>query len=285
MANSIATVRIEGFQANVRQLAQQKIARLIRYVNVRSSTAANENWETLAPSDWAPKANRCAATPEADVIWGRRKSGNQTFDNGELVGTDDITQMLADPNSNIAYNFAMGGARSQDDAIIVAATGDATDGDGDPVTFLPGQIVDAGYGSQISFDAITNVAELFLEADIDSSTRKIAVVGPAQMRKLLQTVEATSRDYANKALQSGFVADWMGMDWIVSTRLGIGGGAGTTDCLFMTDRAMGLQMNQDISTNVAQDPSASFDWRLYSSWQGGAVRVEDQQLVWGQFLD
>jgi hypothetical protein len=105
------------------------------------------------------------------------------------------------------------------------------------------------------------------------------------MRKLLQTVEATSRDYANKALQSGFVADWMGMDWIVSTRLLAGGGAGTSDCIFMTDRAMGLQMNQDISTNVAQDPSASFDWRLYSSWQGGAVRVEDQQLVWGQFLD
>jgi hypothetical protein len=285
MANNISTVYVEGFDRNVRQLAQQMSTRLLPYVDIRASSAAAENWETLAPSDWDVKVGRGAATPVQDVVWGRRQSGNATYDNGEVVGADDITQMLADPNSNIARNFAMGGARSQDTAIITAATGAASDGDGGTDAFLTGQIVDAGWGSQISFDAVTNVAELFLEADIDPSVRKLAVVGPAQMRKLLQTVEATSRDYAEKALQSGFVANWMGMDWIVSTLLEAGGGAGTTDCFFMTEAALGLQMNADISTQIQKDPSRSFDWSLYSCWQGGAVRVQDKQIVWGQFLD
>lgn len=281
MANSIGNVFIEGFDANVRHLAQQDQARLLARVDIRASTAENENWETLAKTDFSPKLSRGAATPVADVPWGRRKSGNTTYDQGEVVATDDITQMLADPNSNIAQSFSYGANRSQDSVIITAATGVATDGDGASVAFDTDQIVGAGYGSPISFDMVTEVTEKFLSNDISPMYRKCFVVGPAQMRKLLQTTEATNTDYANQALVNGYVNDWMGYDWIVSNLLDNGAGSGR-DIFAMSNKAIGFQMNQNITSEIAKDPSRSFDWSIYSSWQGGAVRVEDAHLVWCQ---
>jgi hypothetical protein len=286
MANSVGNVFVEGFDRRVRQLAQQSRTRLVPYVETRGSSAQNENWERLGATEFAAKASRGAATPIANVPWSRRVSGNAVYDAGELIGKEDITQMLADPNSNIAQSFAMGANRSQDDRIIAAATGTALDGQGAANPFpdsqkVTGDDIADSYSADISFDLVTKVVESFLNNDIDPETRKVAVVGPAQMKKLLQTTEATNQDYAQKALMNGFVNDWLGLDWIVSTRLN-SPGANQRDCFVMTQRAIGMQMNADIMTQIAKDPSASFDWRLYTCWQGGAVRVEDEQIVWMQ---
>jgi hypothetical protein len=286
MANSISNVYIEGFDRNVRQLAQQAQTRLIPYVGIRQSSAEFENWETLGPTEFAEKASRGAITPQANVPWARRVSGNKVYDQGETIAMEDITQMLADPNSNIARSFSMGAARSQDQRIIDAATSTALDGEGVANAFPDGQKVTGddtpdSYSADISFDLVTKVVEKFLDNNIDPGTRKVAVVSPAQMRKLLQTTEATNQDYAQKALMNGFVNDWMGLDWIVSTLLN-SPGANKRDCFVMTDRAIGFQMNKDINTQIDKDPSKSFDWSLYTCWQGGAVRVEDEQIVWMQ---
>jgi hypothetical protein len=104
----------------------------------------------------------------------------------------------------------------------------------------------------------------------------------------MQLTQQTSSDFVHReALQkltaSGIVPNWMGFTWVMSTRLldgaDTGGGAGTKDLLFMTDRALGLQVNKDITARVAEDPSVSFAWRLYAHMTMGAVRVEDEQLV------
>lgn len=281
MGNVVASVFVDAFDRNIRQLAQQSRNRLRGYVDVRGSSAESESWDTLAPSEMSPKAGRGASTPVIDAPWGRRVAGNGTFDIGEVVATDDITQMLADPLSNLTRSFGMAAYRSQDDVIIAAATGTALDGDGNNNAFPPGQIVGGAYAADINFDLVTEVSEKFLSNDIDPETRKVFVIGPAQQRKLLQLTEATNQDYAHKALQEGFVQDWMGFMWIVSTRLDDGSAAGR-DCFAMTEHALGMQLNQDIQSEVAKDPSASFDWRVYTSWQGGAVRVEDEQIVWAK---
>lgn len=282
MSSVISNVYIEGFNREVRHLAQQSMTRLMPFVQVRGSTAEFENWERLGPTELSAKAARTAnigvPTPIADVPWSRRVSGNAIVDAGELIGLEQITQMLADPNSNVARSFAMGANRAEDDFIIAAATGTALDGQGVNNPLPAGQIVGTGYGADISFDLVTQVAEKFLDNDIDPDVQKVIVVGPAQMRKLLQTTEATNQDYAQKALMQGFVNNWMGMDWIVSTRLN-SPMAGQRDCFAMTRQALGYQQNKASTTQIAQDPSNSFDWRIYTCLQGGCVRVEDEQLV------
>ena len=119
--------------------------------------------------------------------------------------------------------------------------------------------------------------------DIDPSIPKCFVVGPTQVRKLMQLTEQTSADYVNReALQrlnaTGIVPMWMGFTWIVSTRL-LAPDTGEKGCLAFTKRALGLQMNKDIWVRVAEDPTISFAWRIYTALTAGAVRVEDEQIV------
>jgi len=175
--------------------------------------------------------------------------------------------------------------RQIDDVIFASATGDATDGAGAPVVFPAGQVV--GDGTTVfTFDAVTEVYEKFMQNDIDPDEEKYMFVGPTQLRKMQQLTEYTSSDYVTvQALaNNGFVKNWMGFHWIVSTRL-LQPGAGEISCLAMTKQAIGLQMNRDITTRVAEDPSISFAWRIYAYMTLGAVRVEDEHIVHFWLLD
>jgi hypothetical protein len=182
--------------------------------------------------------------------------------------------------------------------LIAAATGDSREEDGTLIPFPDGvdnsdiqqgqtpalnQII-GNYTTDISYDMITEVTEKYMFNDIDPDTRKIFVISPAQARKLLQLTEATSGDYnAVRPLTSkGYIESWMGYTWVVSTRLGTGGGAGTRDIFSMTDKAIGLQINRDITARIAESVDNSFMWRIYCYATYGAIRVEDKQVVWCQ---
>jgi hypothetical protein len=283
MVATINNVYVQTYERIVRHLAQQKPTRLRPKVTERGTGAENHNWERLAPVDASEKTTRLQATPVADAVWSRRVSVAKTFDVGDSTEQEDIVQMIVDPNSNLAYHQAMAMNRAYDDEIIRAATGDALDGDGNPVTFPVGQII-GDYTGVISLDIVTQVTEKFLDNDIDPSEEKCFVVGPNQMRTLLQIAEATNNDYAYKALLEGYVKSWMGFEWIVSTRLLVPL-AGQRTCFAMTKRALGLQVNRDISSRIAEDPSISFAWRIYTFATYGAVRVEDEHIVQVQLAD
>lgn len=283
MVNTVSNVYVQAYERIVRHLAQQSESRLRNKVTERGSGGENHNWERLAPVDATQKTTRLQATPVADAAWSRRVSVAKTYDVGDSTEQEDIVQMIVDPNSNLAYGQSMAMKRSFDDEIITAATGDALDGDGSPVTFPVGQVV-GDYTGVISLDVVTQVMEKFLDNDIDPMEPKCFVVGPNQMRTLLQIAEATNNDYAQKALMEGYVKNWMGFEWVVSTRLQKPL-AGQTTCFAMTRRALGLQVNRDISARIAEDPSISFAWRIYCFATFGAVRVEDEHIVQFQALD
>lgn len=287
MANTIDNVYVETFEQNLRHVAQQETARLLPWVQVRGEESENHNWEKLSSSDASVKSTRLQATPVADTPWARRVAVSQTWDNGESTEQEDPVQMIVDPNSNLVMSLGYSMRRAQDDVIITAATADALEGDGTTTAFLAAQEV-GDYTTAISFDHITKVQEIFMDNDIDPSIPKVAVVGPTQVRKLMQLTENTSSDYvrAQQLQQYGIAPGWLGFDWISSTRLLHPTAPGTDiDCLFMTKRAIGMNIPKNITAKVAEDPSISFAWRLYCFTVMGAVRVEDEQIVRGKFLD
>ena len=287
MANTISNVYIETFEQNLRHEAQQENVRLKTCVQVRGEEYEKHNWEKLGSSDASLKTTRLQATPVADTAWGRRVAVSATWDNGESTEQEDPVQMLVDPNSNLVMSLGYSMRRAQDDVIIAAATAAALEGDGTTTAFTAGQTV-GDYTTPITFDAITEVQEIFMSHDIDPSIPKVAVVGPTQVRKLMQLTENTSSDYvrAQQLQQYGIAPSWMGFDWICSTRLLHPTAPGTDiDTLFMTKRAIGMNIPKDISAKVAEDPSISFAWRLYCFSVMGAVRVEDEQIVRGAFAD
>jgi hypothetical protein len=193
--------------------------------------------------------------------------------------------MMVDPNSNLVLSLGYSMRRARDDVILTAATAAALNGDGTTTAVAVGQIV-GDYTTPISFDAVTEVQEIFMGHDIDPSVPKVAIVGPKQVRKLMQLTENTSSDYvrAQQLQQYGIAPGWLGFDWICSTRTVVPD-EDQRDCIFMTRSAIGMNIPKDITAKVAEDPSISFAWRLYCFAVMGAVRVQDEHLVWGQFAD
>ena len=282
MAVTIQNVYIQTFEKNIRQLAQQSQAKLRAFVTEKGTTAQKHNWERMAPGAAVKKTAVLTPTPVAQLGWSRRVSLAETWHAGDAFEQEDPIQMLIDPKAAIAENLAMAMNRAFDDLIIVSATAAALNGDGSTTAFSATQRVGDGTGA-ITFALVTQVQEKFMLKDIDPSVPKVAVIGPVQVRQLMALTQQTSSDYVNaQALQnlnaSGIVPNWLGFTWVVSNRL-LAPSAGQLDCLFFTKRAIGLQVNADISTRVAEDPSVSFAWRVYAKFTMGAVRVEDEQIV------
>lgn len=290
MANTVDNVFISTFENTLRHLAQQGETKLRPHVMERGTQGKDHAWERLGSSDASLKSGRLVATPVADTPWSRRLSVAKTYHNADSTENEDIVQMLVDPNSNLAMSLAMSMRRAWDDEIITAATGLALDGDGtttyDLAVVNGGNQVVGDYTTGITFDAVTEVQERFMNNDIDPSEPKVFVVGPKQVRKLMQLTENTSSDYVQlQALQQyGIVPNWLGFTWIYSTRLNIPL-VDQIDCFAMTKRALGFQVNRDMLVRVQEDPSVSFAWRIYCESTFGAVRVEDEHIVWGKFAD
>ena len=279
MAVSISNSYIQTFEDNVRHLAQQSQSRLRNCVMEKGVNSNKHNWETMGSNTASKKTTTRQATPTNDSTWARRVSTAETWNVGDTTEQEDIVQMLVDPNSNVAHSIAMAMKRAMDDSIITAATGTALDGTGASVALPAGQKI--GSGTTVwSFDLVTEAYEVFMKNDIDPDEEKFMVIGPTQLRKMQQLTEYTSADYVNiQALATnGYIKNWMGFTWIVSTRLLVPA-SGQLTCFAMTKRALGMQMNRDITVRVQEDPSISFAWRIYAYGTWGVVRVEDEQLV------
>jgi hypothetical protein len=289
--NTVSNAFVQTFEKNVRFLAQQKGSKLRQFCQFRGETSKQHNWDRVGKLTATTKAGRAVASPVNDTPYSRRTEAQITKHAGDLIEPDDINQMLSDPASNTstAISYAMG--RAMDALIIAAATGNATDGAGAAVAFNNGgtpagtQLVGDGT-SAITLDLIAQVTQLFMVNDIEPETPKVAIVGPVQVRHMIEMEKATSVFYVNaKALaEKGMVTNWMGYTWIFSNLLTVAA-AGTLDCLFFSEMALGLHLTKDIWAQVAQDPSRSFAWQVYSAFTGGAVRVEDEHLVAGRFLN
>ena len=287
MAATIANAYIETFENNVRHRAQQMITKLRGKAQEKSEKSKSHHWERLGAIEATDKTGRLVDTPVQDAEWTRRTTLVGTKHAGDSTEQEDIHQMLVDPNSNITRALSYGMMRKIDDVLIAAATGTALTEDGTSDPFPASQKIGDGT-AKISFDFVTQVQKKFMDNDIDPEIPKVMVVSPAQVQRLMQLTEMTSKDYVSKGLDelsaNGIVPNWMGFTWITSTRL-LHPSAGNTSCLAFTDMALGLHVANDIKVRVAEDPSKSFAWRLYAYMTLGAVRVEDEHIVHLHVLD
>lgn len=300
MTVSIDQVYVDGFRDALRHLAQQKASKVRGWCDEFSPEAETGNWDRLQGADATLKTRRTTtpvSTPIDDRVWSRRIAVAATYNGAEMTEVEDPSLMLIDPNSNLVTSLGYAMGRQMDDIILSAAMGSALESVRDgaagnvPVAgAIPvGQVV-GDFSAPISFDAITEILEVFNSNDIDMDEPKVAIVGPRQVRELQNLTEQTSSDYvqAQALQQNGIVPNWMGMTWIMSNRLYFNSpvpAIAEQTCVFMTRRAMGLHIPEDITTFVERDPSFQYSWRPYCQFTAGAVRVEDEHIVVGRFLD
>jgi hypothetical protein len=296
MAVSINQVYVDGFRDVLRHLAQQKTSKLRAWCDEFSPEAETGNWDRLGDAEAASKTRKMA-TPDSQRVWSRRIAVASPYNDAEVTEVEDPSNMLIDPNTNFVRSLGYAMGRKMDDIIITAAWGNALnsvragDGSNTPTSVaVPATQVVGDWSAGISFDYITEVLEIFNENDIDMDEEKVAVVGPRQVRELMNLTEQTSSDYvqAQALQQNGIVPNWMGMTWVMSNRLYANAPVPAIteqSCIFMTRKAMGFHIPLDVTTFCERDPSLSYAWRPYAEFEAGAVRVEDEQLVWGKFLD
>lgn len=289
MAITISSAYIETFETTVRQLAQQKNSRLRMCVTEVNKQSEKHNWDRLAASTARQKTSARMVSPAGGngsgavgstdgLAWTRRNTTVATYDTGEVVEQEDIVQMLTDPKSASTENLVMNMQRQVDDIIIAAATGAAGDGAGGTVAFPAGQVV-GDYTTEITLDAVLEVAEKFDTNDIDPDEERYWVIGPKQKRKLMQLIEVTSKDFQDKAaLSTGYLPNFMGFNWIVSNRLNAPL-ADQLDTFAFTKKALGLHVAGDIQSRVAERADMSFAWQVYLWLNMAAVRVEDEHIV------
>ena len=293
MAITIPAAYVDTFESTVRHLAQQKQSRLRNAVTEVYRQSESHMWDRLAASDYRVKTARAVSPAGGNgsgaidttdgLTWTRRNTLIQTFDTGEIIGKEEIVQMLIDPKSAVAENLAMNMKRAVDDVIIEAMFSDAATDGGAAATFPAGQAIGTT-GTKISLDLLLEAKEIFATNDIDPDETITLVIGPKQQRALMQLLEVTSGDFQNaKALATGYLPNFLGFDIIVSNRLGnstVQPGVGTDlYCAAFTKRALGLHVASDITAQVAERPDMSFDWQLYCQMNMNAVRVEDEHIV------
>ena len=278
MAPTIDQAFIEEYEDNVRHLAQQMETRLRPRVYEVSSGGEAYNFERLAPTDAVEKTGRRVPTAYVDDVWSRRVAQPKTFNHTMTIEHEDKVQMLVNPDSNYAHNQAMAMNREVDKLIIEACSADVLDGDGVLIPLPATQIIGDGL-SPISFDLMTASQEQFMSDEIMPDEHKICVVGPTQVRKLMQLTENTSSDYVHvQALQQyGIAPNWLGYTWIVSNLLE-SPAVGELYCLAFTMKGIGLAVNQDTFTRIGENPAMSYMWQVFSQWTMGAARVEDEHV-------
>jgi len=283
MAETISVAYVKTFEDNVRAVAQQMVSKLRPYVQIDTSTGSSHVWNLMSPVDMAAKSRRTTTLSIAnDTPFATRMAVSSPYITADIFEQEDIVQMLIDPQSELVMNHARAGQRQIDDLIIDAATAAAANNEGGTVAFLAGQEVGA-YADYFSFDLITKVSNKFMANDVDPMEKKCIIIGPNQAQKMLQLTEFTSSEYNRSqvaALNSpvGYLPDFIGYEWIVSTRLNAPA-ANQIDCLAMTRRAIGLHLPMDYKANIAQDPSLQFAWVVQGMLTGGAVRIEDKHIV------
>jgi hypothetical protein len=293
--NEISNEYVKTFEANVAHLAQQKYSKLRRTVTEKSPGATNSHAFRIVSARGAMTAKvsgtnaaKRTATPYADTVHNDRVAIPQAYGTADSFEWDDLTRMIADPQSILTTSMAAQVGRTFDDVIIAAATGNAPDSAGN-ANALPAEQQLGGAAVAPDFALVRSVREAILEKDIDPDEETYLVVSPNFVANLLNDAKATSIDYANgKALQAGgIVQGWMGFTWIVSNRLtkALVGPPAQVYGLAYTRDALGLLVNKDLFTEIGKDPGQSFATTVYVGCDIGAVRIQDSKMFRVHYLE
>jgi hypothetical protein len=275
----ISPLDIRNYEATLRHLSQQGESRLRNWCMERNAPKMHL-WDTIAQQSVSQKTNGTrTATPNNASTLARRRSTPTTWHVGDTLEPESIAMVLNDPTSSIAIAMSNAIRRKYDDLIISAALGATEAEDGTSTGFPVGQGL-GGATQAFDFAFITSVQEKFMTAEIFPEEEKVFVIRPNGAKKLLNLTQATSSDYVNaKALATtGYVEKWMGFTWVVSNLLPNVTGL-QYYYLAMTRRAIGLHVTKDIWVRIAEDPTYSFDVRVYAAFTAGAVRVEDAHAI------
>lgn len=293
--NEFSTQYIKTYESNLLHLVQQKGSKLRESVTVRGAESMDHQFNVIAGHDtlqtpvYGTNAAKWVDTVIDNTVYNNRVATPIPIYSADTFKRFDMSRTLVDPQSALIQTQAYRLGRKLDDIIIAAATATATDSLGTGGLTLPASQQVGGAAIAPSFTLVQQTREGIMEADIDPDEEVIFVVSPNFVAALMTDAKATSIDYTNaKALMGGaLVQGWMGFTWKVSNRLTkpVAGPPAQVYALAYTKDSIGLKINQDVQTKVAEVPQKQFDTLVYSSMDAGAVRIHDKKVFRVHYLE
>lgn len=286
MADTQNTVYAQAYSRNIMQLAQQKYAKLLNTVYMKSNVRGKTFYQDqIGAWSMSAKGGRNVATPNNDPALARRRGTMLDFHDNRLLDRGDDLRTISDPRSAYTVAAASSLGRTVDDRILVGLVSPAASGEtGSTTVTLAGTSIVAATTGNIYLSNIAAVKKVFDDNEVEGDDRYF-VITPTALSNMLQVEQLTSADYAAvKALVRGEIDTFMGFTWITSTRIGQ---LGTSDtpyassfsgiayqkygaCLAMGDQPL-------VRTDERSD--LSYSWQVYYELNIGTVRLEEERVV------
>jgi hypothetical protein len=277
-------IKRKTYEDNVRFLAQQRFSKLRPYVNDKPENTAKHSFRVVSPRNTAKNAMNAKAAGRQDTVYNATMFANRVAipavrDTADSYEWEDVVRMSTDPNSTLTLQQAAQCGREIDDVILTSMFANALDENAAVNAFPAGQIV-GGAAQVFNVALIRNLNKKFKKNEVDPDEEKIWVISPEIEEKILAMPEAINSDFvSSRKVESGDIttAKWFGFTWVISNRLEIP--AGTQRYLpVFTRRAMGMVVNKDLFSKIAEEPGKRFSTTVYTAFDAGAVRVQDEQI-------
>lgn len=278
MADSQNLVWGQAFGQNIMQLAQQKYSKLAPCVYQKPNVTGKVFFQDQI-GQWSmeAKGGRNTQTPNNDPNMGRRRGTMVDYHDNRLLDRGDELRTISDPRSQYTVAAASSIGRKMDEIIITAAINSADSGETGSVSVTQGNIVLASAAS-MTLARIIAVKQALDDQDVEMEDR-FFVVKPGVLDNLLNLTSATSRDFNDlKALIQGQVTQWMGFNWIMSTRIAAVSSSTLLGIAFQRFGLCAAQLQAPmVRTDERQD--LSYSWQVYYELNMGACRLEEARVV------
>jgi hypothetical protein len=302
MSFTITTAFVKQFEANMRMLAQQKMARLRPAVDETTIKGDEAYFDQIGATEARERESRHAATPIMSTPHTRRRAVPIGIDWGDVIDKLDKVQLLIDPASSYAQAGAAALNRKIDSVIIAAFFGTAYTGKNGTVANTwpngnaetsPAQaagtqvaVSDWTYGAGsgnagLTISKLISAKTALAAAEGDEDEELYIAVPATKIADLLATTEATSADFNKSeamALVEGRIDKFMGFNFIRTERL-TKNVSGQWRIPAWRKSGMMFGVAQDIEGEVSQRPDLSFATQVYASMSVGASRMQESFIA------
>ena len=283
MSTNIQTAFSRQFMPGVRLLAQQKMSRLFRAVDVEMlSSADRASFDQIGATAMVALTTRHADTPQVDTTHARRWVMPNPFVWADFIDHPDKLRAVNGElmTSKYQQNAAMAAGRKIDDVIIAAFFADAITGETgtgtaafDTATY---QVPAAATGLTIA--KLLSTKEILDSAENDPDDPRFFACSAKQITNLLNTTEIKSSDYNTvKALAAGQINSFCGFEFIRTQRLAASGA--NRRCAAWSKNSMLMGMNENIVTRVSERPDKNYLNQVYARIDLGATRNDETGVV------
>jgi hypothetical protein len=294
MSFQITTAFVTQWGNTITLLSQQKGSKL-RGAVTTAPGVNGESWTTeqLGAMDFDELTGRHQDTKISDATHARRWGYTKPFSRAELIDKQDRVRTLVDPTNSYTQAMIYGAGRVIDDVIIGAMDATVPTGKAAATSTafptaniiykdgtLAGNGNDSGTALPLTVAKVLRARTLLLNSDVPGDDGELYFgCHPTSLMNLLYTTKVGSADYNSvRALQDGTLRQWLGFNWIISTRFRIRTGTVRRNFAF---HRMGIECGFAEEPMFRMDvrPDKNYATQVYARLDVGAVRKEEAMVI------